>query len=62
MALRLQYYGNTLVNCLVGMDKSFINFQPNAGRRTDFRDKNRELFPGELFSGEELLPEKSVLG
>ena len=24
----------------------------NAGRRTDFRDKNRELFSGELFSGE----------
>ena len=29
VALRLQYwYRNTLVNCLVGMDKSFINFQP----------------------------------
>ena len=28
----------------------------NAGRRTDFRDKNRELFSGELFSGAALLP------
>ena len=34
----------------------------NAGRRTDFRDKNRELFSGELFSGEELLPEHRFLG
>jgi len=33
-----------------------------AGRRTNFRDKNRELFSGELFSGEELLPENSFLG
>ena len=37
----------------------------NAGRRTDFRDKNRELFFGELFSGElfsgaALLPENFV--
>jgi len=29
VALRLQYqYGNTSVNCLIGMDKSFINSQP----------------------------------
>ena len=35
---------------------------PHAGRRTDFRDKNRAIFSGELFSGEELLPEKAVLG
>jgi len=34
----------------------------DAGRRTDFRDKNRELFSGELFSGEELLPENRFLG
>jgi len=27
----------------------------NAGRRTNFRDKNRELFSGELFSGEEFV-------
>jgi len=33
-----------------------------AGRRTDFGDKNRAIFSGELFSGEELLPEKAVLG
>ena len=38
---------------------------PYAGRRTDFRDKNRELFSGELFSGElfsgvALLPENFV--
>jgi len=33
-----------------------------AGRRTDFRDKNRAMFSGELFSGEELLPENSFLG
>jgi len=32
-----------------------------AGRRTDFGDKNRELFSGELFSGEELLPENRFL-
>ena len=37
-----------------------------AGRRTDFRDKNRELFSGELFSGDlfsgaALLPENFVL-
>ena len=36
-----------------------------AGRRTDFRDNNRELFSGELFSGElfsgaALLPENFV--
>ena len=33
-----------------------------AGRRTDFRDKNRELFSGELFSGELFsgLPENFV--
>jgi len=35
---------------------------PHAGRRTDFRDKNRAIFSGELFPGEELLPEKAVLG
>ena len=35
---------------------------PHAGRRTDFRDKNRELFSGELFSAEELLPENRFLG
>ena len=35
---------------------------PYAGRRTDFRDKNRAIFSEELFSGEELLPEKAVLG
>ena len=34
----------------------------HAGRRTDFRDKNRAIFSGELFPGEELLPEKAVLG
>ena len=34
----------------------------HVGRRTDFRDKNRELFSGELFSGEELLPENRFLG
>jgi len=34
----------------------------DAGRRTNFRDKNRELFSGELFSGEELLPENRFLG
>ena len=29
MALQLQYqYGNTLVNCLVGMDKKLIKIQP----------------------------------
>ena len=38
---------------------------PYAGRRTDFRDKNRELFSGQLFSGElfsgaALLPENFV--
>jgi len=27
-----------------------------AGRRTNFWDKNRELYSGELFSGEEFLP------
>ena len=35
----------------------------NAGRRTDFRDKNRELLSGELFSGVSgtaLLPENFV--
>ena len=37
----------------------------DAGRRTDFRDKNRELFSGEffcgeLFSGAALLPENFV--
>ena len=38
---------------------SSLNYPPDpmnnvcyAGRRTDFRDKNRELFSGELFSGE----------
>ena len=31
------------------------NVTPNASRRTNFRDKNRELFSGELFSGEEFL-------
>ena len=40
-------------------------FQLYAGRRTDFRDKNRELFSGELFSGDlfsgaALLPENFV--
>ena len=41
---------------------SFQHRAPYAGRRTDFRDKNRELFSGELFSGEELLPENRFLG
>ena len=31
MALRLQYkYGNTLVNCLVGMDKKIIKLRPEG--------------------------------
>ena len=31
VALRLQYlYGNTLVNCLVGMDKKLIKLRPNC--------------------------------
>ena len=33
-----------------------VSHSHHAGRRTDFRDKNRELFSGELFSGEEFLP------
>ena len=33
-----------------------------AVSRTDFRDKNRAIFSGELFSEEELLPEKADLG
>jgi len=39
-----------------------VSAGPYAGRRTDFRDKNLELFSGELFSGEELLPENRFLG
>jgi len=42
-------------------EQSFL-LKTYAGRRTDFRDKNRELFSGELFSGEELLPENRFLG
>ena len=45
--------------------KRTIFSEANAGRRTDFRDQNRELFSGELFSGElfsgaALLPENFV--
>ena len=29
---------------------------------SNYRDKNRAIFSGELFSGEELLPENSLLG
>ena len=44
---------------------SIVREESHAGRRTDFRDKNRELFSGELFSGElfsgaALLPENFV--
>ena len=37
------------------IEESDLILPSNAGRRTDFRDKNRELFSGELFSGEEFL-------
>ena len=50
-------------NIVAGESKLFLmKIRAYAGRRTNSRDKNRELFSGELFSGEELLPEKSVLG
>jgi len=60
-----------LSQCQMGGQIHVPNFvcviEPNpreshAGRRTDFLDKNRAIFSGELFSGEELLPENSFLG
>jgi len=63
VALRLQYlYGNTLVNCLVGMDKSFIKLQPNAGSRTDFWDKKSSDFSGEIFRGRNYCPRTACSG
>jgi len=41
---------------------TFWTLDHYADGRTDFRGKNGAIFSGELFSGEELLPEKAVLG
>ena len=44
-ALRLQYqYGNTLVNCLVGMDKSFIIVRPNICELSNLSKYSVSLF------------------
>jgi len=56
--LRLQTNRSTTITARPNQSCMF----PYAGNRTDFWGKNRAIFSGELFSGEELLPENCFLG
>ena len=48
--------------CTCGFHDTMPRLELNAGSRTDFWGKNRAIFSGELFSGEEFLPRTAFSG